>query len=236
MQQHITLIIHHPESRDNRIAGLLEARGYHIDWVCPREGEALPGDPEALAGAVLLGGAMSANDDDQEAYLRDEYRWIERILAARRPFLGICLGAQMLARVVGGRVAPHPRGLTEVGYYPVAVTTMGCELFGTDFHAFHWHREGISSLPREVDILASGETYAVQAFRIDGAAYGLQFHPEVTREIFERWIQQVPHCCEWPGAQNPDQIRRGWRAHDSAIDQQTGEFLDRWLKRGRATQ
>ena len=228
MQKHIALILHHPESRSNRIADLLAARGYAIDWYCPREGESLPADPETLAGAVLLGGAMSANEDAQEAYLREEYRWIEQVLKNQQPFLGICLGAQMLARVLGGKVDSHPRGLTEVGYYPVTSTTAGQVIFGEAFHAFHWHREGIH-LPAEVEILATGETYAVQAFRESGTAYGLQFHPEVTRDIFQRWLVEAPHCCDWPGAQTPEQMLRGWCRHDHAIETQTDRLLDIWL-------
>lgn len=230
MPQHIAFIIHHPESRSNRIADLLAARGYAVDWYCPREGEPLPAEPESLAGAVLLGGAMSANDDSHEAYLREEYRWLELLLNTRQPFLGICLGAQMLARVLGGKIAPHPRGLTEVGYYPVTGTAAGRPIFGDTFHVFHWHREGIQ-LPVDVEILARGETYAVQAFRDSENAYGLQFHPEVTRTIFTRWIQEAPHSCDWPGAQAPEQIRQGWHRYDRAIEIQTDRLLDIWLQR-----
>ena len=230
MQNRIAMIIHHPESRRNRIADLLLARGYSIDWYCPREGDPLPQDPESLAAAVLLGGAMSANDDQQHEYLRDEYRWIEQVLNARRPFLGICLGAQMLARVVGGQVGPHPQGLTQVGYYPITGSASGRVIFGEDFHVFHWHREGIS-LPADIEVLATNETYPVQAFRLDDSVFGLQFHPEVTRDVFEHWIKEVPHCCEWPGAQSPEQIRHGWHCHENAIELQTSQFVDVWLNR-----
>ncbi len=235
MPQQIALIIHHPESRDNRIARLLAARGYRLDWYCPREGDALPATSESLAGAVLFGGAMSANDDQIEPWLGVEYRWLEQFLQSQRPFLGICLGAQMLARVIGGQISAHRQGLTEVGYYPVTATDSGAAIFGTQFHAFHWHKEGIS-LPDDTEILAQGEHFPVQAFRCSNHAYGLQFHPEVTRDIYERWIQEVPHCCDWPGAQQAAQIEQGWRAHDTAIHAQTNRFLDHWLSRSRLPQ
>jgi len=230
MQEHIALIIHHPESRSNRIADLLAARGYALDWYCPRAGDSLPPDPETLAGAVLLGGAMSANDDSCETYLREEYRWIEQVLKTQRPFLGICLGAQMLARVLGGKVAPHPEDLTEVGYYPMTSTAAGQAIFGDVFHVFHWHREGIQ-LPADVELLATGENYAVQAFRDSTNAYGLQFHPEVTRTIFQRWLVEAPHSCDWPGAQTPEQMHQGWQRHDHAIEIQTEQLLSLWLNR-----
>jgi GMP synthase (glutamine-hydrolysing) len=228
MPKHAAMILHHPESTDNRIADLLIERGYQIDWYCPREGDSLPEDPESLAAVVFLGGAMSANDDHEQAYLRTEYQWIEQVLGANRPFLGICLGAQMLARIVGGQVAPHQQEMTQVGYYPITSTPEGQSIFGDHFHAFHWHREGIT-LPSDIEVLATTETYPVQAFKLKNSVYGLQFHPEVTRVIFEHWIQEVPHCCEWPGAQSPEQMRQGWKHHDGVIHQQTSQFVDHWL-------
>ena len=100
--------------------------------------------PETLddhAGAVIFGGPMSANDADD--YVRREIDWIEVPLREQRPFLGICLGAQMLAMQLGARVAPHPEGRTEIGYYPIRPTAAGLALC-PDWpeHVYHWHREG----------------------------------------------------------------------------------------------
>ncbi len=228
MPADILLIIHHHESTSNRIADLLIAKGYRLRWCCPRDGDRLPGDGDAYAGVVMFGGAMSANDEATEPYIGEEIRWLEEHLKHGLPFLGICLGAQILAKVLGGQVSRHAGGLAEVGYYPVRSTAAGASLFGEQYHAFQWHQEGIV-LNGDVELLATSDTFETQAFRCGPNTYGLQFHPEATREIFERWMVEAPECFEWNGAQTRDQLREGWRRHDRAIASQIDRFLDHWL-------
>ncbi len=228
MAKNILLIIHHHESTSNRVAVLLAAKGYRLHWCCPRNGDRLPGKCEDYAAAVMFGGAMSANDEDTEPYIGDEIRWLEGQLKQELPFLGICLGAQILAKVLGGRVSARADGLSELGYYPVHSTTAGETLLGERYFTFQWHSEGIT-LPDSAELLATGDTFATQAFRYGANAFGLQFHPEVTREVFERWMVEAPECFAWNGAQTPEQLLEGWRRHDRAIATQIGHFLDCWL-------
>src|ERR1700759_667114 len=120
-----------------RIGNVLRALGHGLDIRRPRFGDRLPDTLDEHAGAVIFGGPMSANDGD--AYVRDEIDWIKIPLTEQRPFLGICLGAQMLARQLGARVAPHPQGHTQIGYYPIRPTTEGralCE--GWPDQVYHW--------------------------------------------------------------------------------------------------
>ena len=108
-------------------------------------------------------------------------------LRENKPFLGICLGAQMLAHHLGSRVFRHPDGHAEVGYYPIRPTEIGravCDPWPEQ--VYQWHREGFD-LPLGADLLAEGDSFPVQAFRYGGSAFALQFHPDVTHAMMCRW-------------------------------------------------
>jgi GMP synthase (glutamine-hydrolysing) len=169
---------------------------------------------------------MSANDCD--AFIREETDWIAVPLKERKPFLGICLGAQMLSRHLGGKVAPHAEGLVEIGYFPLQPTGAGRKLGDWPGRVYHWHREGFT-LTAGCELLATGETFANQAFRYDGAAFGLQFHPEVTRLMMHRWSVTGAHRFTLKGAQNGAEQLSGQILFDEPVRQWLWSFLDHWL-------
>ena len=113
----IVLVRHTRKERGDRAAALLAQRGWKLENVYPLDGDTLPPATEQrFAAAVIFGGVPSANDTGPETSIPDELDWLEDWLKTERPFLGICLGAQMLAKVHGARVALHPEGLHEVGF------------------------------------------------------------------------------------------------------------------------
>jgi GMP synthase-like glutamine amidotransferase len=156
---------------------------------------AYPGLPQApgdYAGLIVLGGAMSANDVATHAFLDQTADLIKSFEASCRPVLGVCLGAQIIARTYGGEVFRMPR--LEAGY--VEMTTMdpaeGDPVFAGlsgRFNAFHTHYESFRNIPGAV-VLASGGAAAIQAYRIGKWVYGVQFHPEVTLDIARDWIRK----------------------------------------------
>jgi GMP synthase-like glutamine amidotransferase len=154
-----------------------------------------PGIPEAAgdyAGLVVLGGPMSANDTDQHSFLADTMSLIEEFAAADRPVLGICLGAQIIARTFGGEVYRMDR--LESGFYTMDVTAEGkldpvFGRLGGDVTSFQNHFEAVRNVPGAVP-LATGGACRVQAFRIGRATYATQFHPEVTIDIVRDWIRK----------------------------------------------
>src|SRR6201997_2245871 len=148
----VLVVLHQERSTPGRIGNALRAVGHRLDIRCPRFGDALPETLDDHAGAVIFGGPMSANDPDD--YVRREIDWIEIPLREQRPFLGICLGAQMLAIQLGARVAPHAQGRTQIGYYPIRPTAAGDALC-PDWpeQVYHWHREGFE-LPASAELLA----------------------------------------------------------------------------------
>jgi GMP synthase (glutamine-hydrolysing) len=169
---------------------------------------------------------MSANDDLPS--IRAELELIEQALADGLPFLGICLGAQLLARALGAAVAPHPEGHAEIGYYPVRATPEGGKLFEMGHHVYQWHMEGFEQ-PAGSTLLATGEAFPNQAFRYADNAYGIQFHPEVTPEIMESWLEDSPERLSLPGAQCPGTQRDHQRIHHRPLGLWLDRFLDHWL-------
>ena len=205
---------------------MLSERGYALDLRRPACGCTLPADLSEHDGCVVFGGPMSANDDHLD-FIRDEMRLIETAVAQGRPFLGICLGGQMLSRVLGGRVGPHPDGWHEIGYYRLSATPDGEALFAAEQHFYQWHNEGFS-LPAGAVRLATSAYFDCQAMRY-GNAYGIQFHPEVTRAMMLRWTAKAAHRMVLPGAQSRDLHLAGHGAHDGDVERWLDGFLDAWL-------
>lgn len=223
----VLLVLHQERSTPGRVGQHLQRRGIALDIRRPRFGDPLPATMDAHAGAVIFGGPQSANDADD--FLRRETDWIAVALAANKPFLGICLGAQMLARHLGAGVRVHPGGQAEVGYYPIHPTASGRTLVPAwPDHVYQWHREGFD-LPAGADLLAEGDTFAVQAMRY-GRAYGIQFHPEVTHLTMCRWTTRGHERTLLPGAKRRAAHFADRPVHDPAIRAWLAAFLDRWLK------
>ena len=228
LKRPVLVVLHQETSTPGRIGNALRAMGYPLDIRRPRFGDALPDTLDHHAAAVVFGGPMSANDPDK--YVRREIDWIEIPLREQRPYLGICLGAQMLARQLGARVAPHPEGRVEVGYYPITPTDAGRALC-PDWPArvYHWHGEGFQ-LPDGAELLARGRDFPIQAFRF-GNAFGLQFHPDVTYAMMYRWTTLGCVRMDQPGAQ-PRHVHFAERAvYDAAERAWLQHFLDGWIAR-----
>src|ERR1700712_1887380 len=122
----ILMVLHQEHSTPGRVGRLLAERGYPLDLRRPRFGDPLPKTLADHAGAVIFGGPMSANDNDD--FVLREIDWVGVALKEEKPFLGLCLGAQMLARHLGARVYPHADGRAEIGYYPLVPTTEGAAM------------------------------------------------------------------------------------------------------------
>ena len=178
--------------------------------------------PAGFDSLVVLGGPMSANDP--LAGLQDELRLIDHALTQNLPILGICLGAQLIAKALGARVFRN-RDL-EIGWAPIRLTDLG----GGDamFHDldsqtfFHWHGETFD-LPNRAEWLACSEKTRYQAFRYGKTVYGLQFHPEVTPEMIEDWQAQPCNCGDVATLEAPIDPHAFDQSHLAA------KIIDRWL-------
>ena len=171
----ILVILHQEHSTPGRIAHILASRGYTLDVRRPRFGNPLPPTLAGHAGAIIFGGPMSANDEEE--FIRQEIDWLAVPLSENKPFLGVCLGAQMLVRHLGGKVGGHPQGCVEIGYYPIRPTPAGRALCPSwPERVYQWHREGVE-LPSGSELLAEGATFRCKRSGT-GAVTGCNFIPK----------------------------------------------------------
>jgi GMP synthase (glutamine-hydrolysing) len=225
----VAIVVHQEQSRPGRVGALLEKRGYELHRLCPNLGCDLPEDMSDYAGVVIFGGPMSANDCGTLAGIKCELDWIPRVIEAGVPYLGLCLGAQLLTRAVGGRVGPHPQGQIEAGYAKVTPTEAGRAWFGNGPRwVYQFHREGME-IPDSCELLVEGETYPVQGFRYGANAFGFQFHPEVTLEMKQIWTLKAAQRLTMPGAQQRGVHLSMHPMFDPPLGRWIDGFLDRWL-------
>lgn len=232
MLKPILIILHQEHSSPGRVGQVLGTLGYPLDVRRPRFGDPLPETMAAHAGAVIFGGPQSANDEND--YIRRETDWISVPLRDNAPFLGVCLGAQMMARHLGADVFPHPEGRAEVGYYPIRPTAEGLKICPEwPDYVYQWHREGFE-LPAGAELLAEGENgFAAQAYRY-GSAYGIQFHPEVTHAMMHRWLVRGAARMDMPGAKQRHEHVADRAVYDYASRRWLTCFIDHWLGRQQA--
>jgi GMP synthase (glutamine-hydrolysing) len=222
------LVIVHQETSDSGLVGqVLHEFGYQIDRCCPAIGQTLPTiDP--YDGAIVFGGPMSANDDTSLDFIRRELDWIPTVLTAQKPYLGICLGAQLLARVLGATVAPHADDRREIGYTNICPVDLPHNPIASLNQVYQWHREGFTLASGAV-LLATGEVFPHQAFCYDDTAYGLQFHPEITREMIDRWTTQAADQMGLPDAQPRAEQQKYHAVYAVAVEAWLRKFLLQWL-------
>jgi len=184
---------HVPFEHLGRIAPSLAERKIEIEYLDLYDSSAAP-NLDRAAGLIFMGGPMSANDD--LPYIRQELGLIEQAVARGIPVLGVCLGAQLIAKALGGRVYRNP--VKEIGWFPVRFSESARRdrLFGglgSPELVFHWHGETFD-LPGGAELLASSDACRHQAFRCGDNVYGLQFHLEVTPEMIADWCAQDANC------------------------------------------
>ncbi len=223
--QPVLIILHQATSTPGRVGQMLTSRGVPLDIRRPALGEALPSTTRDHSGVVVFGGPMSANDTD--AFIKREIDFIDVPLKEETPFLGICLGAQMLAKAAGGRVGPHAEGQVEIGYYDLEPTEPGRSLMEWPQKVYQWHREGFET-PAGTTLLATGQHYE-QAFRVGSNAYGLQFHPELTLAMMHRWTTRGHERMKLPGARQRADHFHGRAIYDGPVRAWLSNFLDLWL-------
>ena len=196
--------------------------GVDVEVIHAYRGETVPAFlPAQYSGAITMGGYMGANDDIEFPWLIDARSLMKDVVANDIPFFGICLGGQLLAAAVDGKVEPTP--VPEIGVASFRVTadaaqdTVFGHLAGKEVVAAEWHKDYITDLPDEAVVLAGNDVCPVQAFRMGKNVYGVQFHPEINSEMFSSWAatddelakldHTIEQACEQVAAAEVELIR-----------------------------
>ena len=225
----VLFILHQKTSEAGDIANKLKIRGFDFEIRRPSLGDSLPTNLKNYSAIVVFGGPMSANDNDE--FMKKEIDWIGQVLKSEVPFLGICLGAQILVKYLGCKVEKNPNELSEIGFYKIQPTENGIKLFQSQDVFYQFHTEGFE-LPLGCELLAKGDIFTNQAFKYKNC-YGLQFHPEVNVYLHLKWLFLVlikkPQVLFKNGAQNI--FYQLWLRikYNNSISRWLDDFLDNYL-------
>jgi GMP synthase (glutamine-hydrolysing) len=206
-----------------------------IDYEVVKVDEAPLPDPSGYDAIFALGGPQHANADDKYPYLTQEKKLLRKVVEQDIPYLGICLGGQLLASALGAPVTRHH--ITEIGFYEVELTAAGKNdpLFqGLPGYqqVIHWHEDAFG-LPGGAVRLATSDNTLNQAFRIGRRAYGLQYHIEVTRDIFDTWFSHHGYKNEVVqvlGPDGPKALERDWLTRYPIYRSQARTLFENFLK------
>lgn len=211
-------------------ADVLQERGIGLRYVDAGIDDLGGIDPLTPDLLVILGGPIGVYEEDGYPFLREEIALLERRLAADRPTLGICLGAQLIARALGSAVYPGPA--KEIGWQPLELTAAGLSspivhLDGAGTSMLHWHGDTFD-LPPEATLLASTALCRHQVFAWGKATLAFQCHPEVRAARLEGWF--IGHAVEIAAAGlSVPALRRDSQAHGAALEAQGRRCLTDWL-------
>lgn len=226
MTARIVLIRHTDDPDDDRVVAYFRSKGLEPEIRKPFKGESLSEADSSVAASVVYGGPFTVFEEEKHPFLHDENRWIERCMKNGVPLLGICQGAQSIARVLGAAVGPEAGEPHEFGYYEIVATEAGREFFPEKLVVCQAHFHGFQ-LPAGAELLAASPAFPHQAFRYGAATFGFQFHAEVTPAGFRRWQRSDWAAYGKPGAQTGAQQDEAMARHDSAQHEWFMGFLDR---------
>jgi GMP synthase-like glutamine amidotransferase len=189
----IAILMHAATEGPGSLGTFLEGAGAETELIRLHDGAPVPADPHAFRALVSMGGPMNVYEEERFPFLAAECELLRAALRDGVPALGVCLGAQMIAKAAGARVMRSPR--KEVGWGEIRLTAAATRdpLLGAlpeTLEVLQWH-EDMFEIPEGGVLLARSPACPHQAFRI-GAAWGLQFHVEATREMLAEWFAAAP--------------------------------------------
>lgn len=227
-----TLILCHKSTADaGAFEQVLRERGHEIDMRLAFKEGIVGIDPLEHDLTIFMGGPMGAYQADIFPYLNDETDYIEKRLAKDKPYLGICLGAQLMAKALGSNVFPGVSG-KEIGWHPIQVNETGMKtpvrhLDDAHTQMMQWHGDTFDK-PKDAVLLASSSMYKNQAVSYGKNALGVQFHPEVNESNIELWLAVGQNELQQVGL-NVSLLRQQTLEHLPTMRKQRNKFFNEWL-------
>ena len=228
----VAIFRHSPTEGPGYFATYLDRRGMPWRLIALDHGESVPSHPGAFSGLAFMGGPMSVNDD--LPWIAPVLDLIRRAVADEMPVLGHCLGGQLIAKALGGRVARSP--VKEIGWGEVLVENNDTARawFGpglTRFESFHWHGETFSIPPGAVRIM--GNRHCENQGFVVGRSLGMQCHVEMTQDLIESWCASGAgeiEAASSPAVQTPEQMRLGMNDKLEGLRAVATRLYDRWAE------
>ncbi len=224
----IVLIRHESDPDDDRIVTFLRGKTIQPQILRPFLGENLGKADSSVVASVIYGGPFNVFDEERHKFLYDENRWIEDCLKRDIPLLGICQGAQSIARVLGAHAGPLPGDEHEFGYYPIAATKAGKSLFPDELVVAESHFHEFQ-IPDGGELLASSELFGQQAMKYGDSTFAFQFHAEVTPAGFGRWQHVNHNMYGKPGAQTREEQNALMDKYDPTQHQWIMQFQEKFF-------
>jgi len=210
---------------------VLKSRGFEVKYFCSQHIDyngLFADDPDLV---VVLGGPMSVHDTDRNPWVLNEEKFVKERIASCKPLMGICFGAQMIARALGAKTYQGPQG-KEIGWSKITVNEDGLKtpfrhLDGEFTNMLHWHGDTFD-LPYGATLLASSDKYQKQAYSVDDNIICMQCHPEVTTSKLKLWYASALDQIKEVG-KTVDELKADADAYNAKLSEQAALFLNEWL-------
>ena len=214
------IFLHTEQSVPGRVAETLSHLGHRVILAHPVLGQPLPIALSEVDGLIVMGGPMSVHDSE----MRPEQGLIEEFIALDRPFLGICLGAQLLNLIHGGTVGPAADGQVQMGWHSVQGLTPRLDGLRC---VYQWHSEWMTPAT-SLRVTAVDEQQRTQAIEC-GPHWGVQFHPEANSDVRSRWLARASHKLVGPGAHPGHTHQQQGPRYDPEVARWLTQYLTDWL-------
>ena len=233
MGNNVLMLKHIAIEGGGTIEEYLLSKGHKIDRRELQDGDSVPSklDYDAI---IILGGPMNVYEEDKYPFLKDEDKLIKEAIKKEIPTLGICLGAQLIAKAAGAKVSKNK--VKEIGWYKVNLTEAGkndpvFKGLGESFDVFQWHGDTFG-IPENGTLLSTAELCTNQALRVGKNMYGLQFHMEVTDKMIYEWINSYDEELQsLKGVIDVEKIRKDTKAKITSYKDRALTFCKNFFER-----